>query len=99
LHALENNGASRAYNLGNGQGFSVREVIDAAERVTGKKVPVVYGARRQGDPAALVADATKAKQDLAWRPKITDLEEILHTAWVWHQRSAGCAMATVGTAS
>ena len=84
---LSGSAASGAYNLGLGHGFSVREVIKAAERVTGLSVPLVEGARRPGDPAQLVADAAKAGKDLGWRPQTTELSEIIETAWAWHQRS------------
>jgi len=86
LMALESGRQSGAYNLGNGLGFSVSEVITAAERITGLDVPRQFGARRPGDPARLVADAGKAKSELGWQPQITDLEEIISTAWTWHQR-------------
>jgi UDP-arabinose 4-epimerase len=87
LQAIEDSSPFAAYNLGNGRGFSVREVIAAAERVTGLTVPVVLGERRVGDPAALVSDASKARKILGWQPKISDLDEIVRTAWAWHQRS------------
>ncbi|MBT3070329.1 UDP-glucose 4-epimerase GalE [Rhodomicrobium sp. Az07] len=88
LQHLEKSGApsSAAYNLGNGQGFSVREVIHAVERVTGLEVPVVLGARRAGDPARLIADSAKAREELGWEPHIHELDEIIRTAWAWHQR-------------
>ncbi len=76
----------RPYNLGNGQGHSVREVIAMVEKVTGLKVPVVIGPRRPGDPAKLVGDATLALNELGWKPKLADLETIIRTAWQWHQR-------------
>jgi UDP-arabinose 4-epimerase len=76
-----------AYNLGNGQGFSVREIIAAAERVTGLKVPVVTAARRAGDPAVLVGDASRARRELGWQPQHADIDEILGTAWRWLQRA------------
>lgn len=76
-----------AFNLGNGQGFTVREIIAAAERVTGRKVPVVIAPRRAGDPAALVGDATRARRNLGWQPRHADIDEILGTAWRWLQRS------------
>jgi UDP-arabinose 4-epimerase len=79
--------ASDAFNLGNGQGFSVRQVVDAVERITGLKVPVRLGDRRPGDPAALVCDAGKARDVLGWRPRLSDLDEIIRTAWAWHQRA------------
>lgn len=72
---------SDAYNLGNGNGFSVREVISIAEKVTGKKVPIIEGKRRAGDPAFLLADASKAKKNLDWQPQYTDLETIITHAW------------------
>lgn len=75
-----------AFNLGNGQGFSVREVIAAAERVTGRKVPVVIAPRRAGDPPALVGDASLARRDLAWQPQHADIDEIVGTAWRWLQQ-------------
>ena len=69
--------------LGIGRGFSVREVIDSALRVTGKEIPVVMGARRPGDPPTLYADASKIRQTLSWQPKFTELDDILRTAWEW----------------
>lgn len=74
------------YNLGNGQGFTVREVIDSAQRVTGKTIPVVEEPRRAGDPAVLVAGSDKAKTELGWQPKFTDLDSIVASAWKWHQQ-------------
>lgn len=76
-------GESITCNLGNGTGFSVKEVIDMVGRVSGKPVPVVEGPRRHGDPAVLVASSDKAKEVLGWRPKRTDLEEIVESAWRW----------------
>lgn len=72
-------------NLGTGIGNSVKEIIEAAEEVTGKKVPVVYGERRIGDPAILYAANEKAKETLNWCPKYTDIKEIIKTAWAWEQ--------------
>lgn len=72
-------------NLGTGIGNSVREIITAAEAVTGQKVPVVYGERRIGDPAILYAANSKAKEVLNWHPKYTDIKEIIKTAWAWEQ--------------
>jgi len=83
---LINGGGSAAYNLGNGSGFSVQEVIAAVERVTGKQVMVINAARRAGDPARLVADATKARSELAWQPAYTDLDTIVQHAWRWESR-------------
>jgi UDP-arabinose 4-epimerase len=96
LTALRSGASSGAYNLGNGRGFSVREVISAAGRATGLAVPVVFGARRDGDPAQLVSDATKAREALGWQPRIVELSEILNTAWAWQQRSGSQATKTVG---
>ncbi|HEV2486973.1 MAG TPA: UDP-glucose 4-epimerase GalE [Terracidiphilus sp.] len=73
------------YNLGNGKGFSVREVIESARRVTGHPIPVEIHPRRAGDPAVLVASSEKAIHELAWKPRYTQLDDIIRTAWVWHQ--------------
>ena len=78
-------GASAAYNLGTGTPHSVRSVIDAVERVTGKRVPWTLGARRPGDPAALFAAAGKAQAELGWSPRLSDLDAIVRTAWTWHR--------------
>jgi UDP-glucose 4-epimerase len=74
------------YNLGNGDGYSVRQVIETCERVTGKRIPVISKPRRPGDPPKLVASAQKARQELGWTPKYPKLEQIVETAWDWHQR-------------
>ncbi|MEM9028954.1 MAG: UDP-glucose 4-epimerase GalE [Pseudomonadota bacterium] len=87
LEFLEAGNGSSVFNLGIGRGFSVREVIDAVERITGLNVPVLYGDRRAGDPAQLVSDATKARDELGWTPEIPDLDEIIRTAWAWHQKA------------
>lgn len=76
---------SQCINLGTGIGTSVKEIIQAAEYITGKKVPVVYGERRIGDPAKLFASNEKAKEILNWYPKYTDIHEIIKTAWFWEQ--------------
>ena len=86
LRALEQGAARTAYNLGIGRGFSVCEVIAAAERVTGRKVPFSICPRRCGDPAALISDATTAGEELGWRPEVTHLDDIVRSAWVWHER-------------
>ncbi|HEY3908934.1 MAG TPA: UDP-glucose 4-epimerase GalE [Stellaceae bacterium] len=91
LRALEHlraGGASLAVNLGSGVGHSVREVIAAAERVSGRKVPVREAARRPGDPPALVADPGLAAELLGWRAQHSDLDTIMRTALRWHQRAA-----------
>jgi len=83
LNRLLNNGESGFYNLGNGDGFSVRQVIDSVRRVTGKEFAVTEVGRREGDPALLVAVSDKAKKELGWKPEFTDLDEIVKTAWNW----------------
>lgn len=90
LLALEHllaGGDSKAYNLGNGTGFSVQQVIDVAEQVTGLDIPVTTGQRRAGDPARLVADASQVKRDLGWQPQYADLATIIEHAWAWHQQA------------
>lgn len=84
LRHLQAGGASDAFNLGNASGFSVREVIGAAERVTGRKIPWQAAPRRAGDPHALVGSAVKAQQRLGWKPQYPGLETIIETAWKWH---------------
>jgi len=74
------------FNLGNGKGFSVREVIESARRVTGHAIPAEVHPRRAGDPAVLVASSEKAIVELGWQPRYTKLDEIIRTAWVWHQK-------------
>lgn len=74
------------YNIGNGQGFTVREVIDSVRRVTGRTITVEQCPRRPGDPAVLVASSEKIKAELGWKPRFADLDAIVTTAWKWHQR-------------
>jgi UDP-glucose 4-epimerase len=74
------------YNIGNGQGFTVREVIDSVRRVTGKEIPVEECARRDGDPAVLVAGSENIKKELGWKPNFADLDAIIASAWQWHQK-------------
>ena len=81
---LMKGGESNVFNLGNGVGYSVREVIETARKVTGHPIPAVEIPRRAGDPARLVASGEKAKTVLGWAPKITSLEDIIRSAWVWH---------------
>ena len=83
LYALD--GGSRVYNLGNGQGFTVREVIETARQVTGHPIPAVDGPRRPGDPATLVASSAKIRRELSWQPRHPDLRAIIETAWQWHR--------------
>ena len=81
---LANGGASDIFNLGNGVGYSVREVIETARSVTGHPIPAIEVLRRSGDPARLVASGEKAKKILGWEPKIKQLDEIIASAWKWH---------------
>jgi UDP-glucose 4-epimerase len=74
------------YNLGNGRGFSVREVVEAVRRVTGHPIPAMEEPRRPGDPAILVADAAKIAAELGWKPQTAQLNEIIASAWNWHQQ-------------
>jgi len=86
LEYLRKGGESDIFNLGNGQGFSVKEMIAAAEKATGKKIAAEIGARRAGDPAQLIASSDKARRILGWQPCFTDVEEIIATAWKWHEK-------------
>lgn len=86
---LEQGRPSEVFNLGNGSGFSVKEVIDCAMQVTGRSLPVVYGDRRPGDPPVLVGSSGKACEVLGWQPQYGDLPVIINHAWQWHQRRHG----------
>ena len=77
-------GDARFYNLGIGRGYSVKEILDASKNATGKDIPVVFGERREGDPARLFANSDKVQQELGWKPQHTDVEEIIVSAWRWH---------------
>lgn len=83
--ALENDGGS-VYNLGNGHGYSVQEVVEAARRVTGHPIPTIDVPRRPGDVSMLVADSSKIRCELGWTPRITNIEDIVASAWRWVQR-------------
>ena len=83
LRALDE--GSRTYNLGNGQGYTVREVIETARQVTGHPIPAVDAPRRPGDPPELVAGSEKIRRDLGWQPSFPDLYDIIQSAWDWHQ--------------
>ena len=85
LDYLRSGGASDVFNLGSGDGYSVKEMIEAARTATGKEIPVKVGARRPGDPARLVADSEKAGKILGWVPHVTRMEDIVATAWKWHR--------------
>lgn len=85
LNYLRREMTSNIFNLGNGTGFSVREMIEAAKRITGEEIAVEQGDRRAGDPAQLVASSKKAREILGWTPKYTSVEKIIATAWKWHK--------------
>jgi UDP-glucose 4-epimerase len=85
-HLEKNPNTALGINLGSGQGFSVKEIIKAVEKVTGKTITIEYGERRPGDPAVLIGDNTKAKTLLGWEPKHSDLSTIISTAWQWYQK-------------
>lgn len=89
LQYLQNGGDSNVFNLGNGSGFSVREVIEAARRVTQREIRVVERDRRPGDPPILVGSSDKARSVLDWQPQYADLDTILTHAWQWHQKRHG----------
>jgi UDP-glucose 4-epimerase len=81
---LRKGGESRIYNLGNGTGFSVKEVIEVARKVTGREIKAEIAPRRAGDPAVLIASSKKAVEELGWKPRFNSLETIIQTAWNWH---------------
>ncbi len=85
LESLKSGGKSRQFNLGNGEGFSVRQVIDRAQAVTGRELDVRVEPRRAGDPAVLLADATRARAELGWQPRFSSLDQIIETAWRFEQ--------------
>ncbi|HET9404018.1 MAG TPA: UDP-glucose 4-epimerase GalE [Burkholderiales bacterium] len=85
MQHLMDGGRSRPFNLGYGSGYSVREVIDIASKVTGRPIPVIELARREGDPERLVSDPSRACRELGWQPQDSDLETIIAGAWVWEQ--------------
>lgn len=87
LERLKNGGDSQAYNLGCQSGYSVREVIDTVEKVTGKRVPCEEAPPRPGDPATLVASSKKIKKQLGWTPRFNSLKKIIQTAWNWHKNN------------
>jgi UDP-glucose 4-epimerase len=92
LDYLRAGNPSTAINLGNGQGYSVLEVIDSARTVTGREIPIDMQGRRAGDPSHLVADAAKARAVLGWRPQHEDLADIIGSAWEWHSRPSYAAV-------
>lgn len=84
LEYLQKGGESTAFNLGSNNGYSVKEMLEAARKVTGQAIPAVIAPRRAGDPSVLVASAKKAKEILGWQPRYTNVEDIIKTAWDWH---------------
>lgn len=88
LKYLEDGNNSDNFNLGNGFGHSVKEIIDVAKKITGKNIKVINGDRRPGDPAILIAASQKAKDVLGWNPKLNDIHTIVETAWKWHNGTA-----------
>lgn len=88
LDRLRKGGESRIYNLGNGKGFSVKEVIETTRKVTGKEIKAEVTPRRAGDPAILIASSEKAISELNWKPKYDSLDTIIDTAWQWHKNHA-----------
>lgn len=89
LQALDTDNANTAYNLGTGTGYSVRQVIDTAARITGRTIPTRVAPRRPGDPPRLVAEIGKVRQALGWVPRSSDLDTIITTAWRWERRRHG----------
>ncbi|MEA5008672.1 UDP-glucose 4-epimerase GalE [Clostridium tyrobutyricum] len=85
LKRLQSGGESKIYNLGNGKGFSVKEVVEVARKVTGINIKSEIADRRPGDPATLIASSNKAIKELGWNPKFNSLETIIDTAWKWHK--------------
>ena len=84
LEYLKKNKKSDIFNIGNGYGYSVFEIIDKAKEITNKNIKIKIVKRRAGDPTKLISDSTKAKKILGWKPKLYKLEQILETAWKWH---------------
>lgn len=86
VETLAGGSGSKKFNVGTGHGFSVKEVLSAVEKVTGKKVPFQMGPRRDGDPPMLVADSTRLQRELGWKAEYSDLNRIVETAWAWANR-------------
>ncbi len=89
VEALKQAKESRIYNLGSGEGYSVREVIETARKVTGREIPAVPAERRAGDPPVLIASSEKIMDELGWERRFDDLETIIATAWKWHENNPG----------
>ena len=88
LESLLNGGSNSTYNLGNSTGYSVRQIIDSARQITGHPIPAITAERREGDPAILIADSSLIRAELGWQPRYENIEDIIRSAWVWHQREA-----------
>ncbi|KXF72073.1 UDP-glucose 4-epimerase [Enterococcus faecalis] len=84
LEYLKNGGESDVFNLGSNNGYSVKEMLDAAREVTGQEIPATIAPRRAGDPSTLIASSEKAKRVLGWQPEVTEVKDIIATAWQWH---------------
>ena len=84
---LENGGDSKIFNLGNGTGFSVKEIVEISRKVTGHAIPALVKGRRAGDPGSLIASAEGATKELGWKPKFSSVEKIIETAWAWHKNN------------
>ena len=84
LEYLKNGGESDVFNLGSNNGYSVKEMLDAAREVTGQEIPETIAPRRAGDPSTLIASSEKAKRVLGWQPEVTEVKDIIATAWQWH---------------
>ena len=84
LQALDS--GSRTYNLGNGNGFTVKQVVETARKITGHPIPIKMGTRRPGDPPKLIAGSDKIRNELGWKPAFPDLTSIVESAWRWHQK-------------
>jgi UDP-glucose 4-epimerase len=87
LESLRAGAGSNVYNLGNGEGFSVKEMVEAARRVTMHPIPAVICPRRAGDPSTLIASSAKAREELGWEPKFKSVEDIIASAWNWHRNN------------
>ena len=87
IEKLKSGGKSSIYNLGNGNGFTVKEVIETSRKVTGHPIPSEVAPRRAGDPAKLVASSEKAMKELGWKPQHDSMEKIIESAWKWHKNN------------
>jgi len=88
LESLLNGGSNSIYNLGNSTGYSVKQVIDTSREISGHPIPAITSGRRAGDPAILIADSSRIRKELGWKPRYESLESIIRSAWEWHQQEA-----------